>query len=74
MDYTYDKCECSNCGRKILVERVLAGVPHTVSVYANCLDCIMKKGLTESFKKEHPEEAEDIESWYNSSEQKEINK
>ena len=65
--YTYTKAECPHCGRKILVERTLVGVSHTAGVYATCLDCLMKKGLSEEYKKKNPEYAKDIEDWYNSS-------
>ena len=69
MEYDYTKCECLQCGRKILVERGLMGVTHTVGIYATCLDCVMKKGLTEKFKEQNPDAAKDITEWYDSSEQ-----
>ena len=65
--YTYAKCECQQCGKKILVERVLIGSDHTSDVLVTCLDCLMKKGLNENYKKMNPNFAKDIEDWYNTS-------
>ena len=73
MEYGYDKCVCPHCGRKILVEKILVGVPHTVGVYATCLDCLMEKGMNEDFIKDNPQKAKDIQRWYDSSEQSEKN-
>jgi len=32
--------KCSKCGRKILVERGLMGVNHTLEIIAACWDCL----------------------------------
>jgi len=32
--------ECQNCKRKILVERAINGVSHTVATFVNCWDCL----------------------------------
>ena len=32
--------KCSKCGRKILVERGLFGVNHTLEIFATCWDCL----------------------------------
>ena len=32
--------ECGKCGRKILVERALIGVNHTMSTIATCWECL----------------------------------
>ena len=32
--------KCPNCGRKIVVETILNGVSHNVSVVATCANCI----------------------------------
>ncbi|HTU90547.1 MAG TPA: hypothetical protein VMF69_10770 [Gemmataceae bacterium] len=51
---------CNKCGRKILVEMALIGVPHHVGVTAICGECLV---LPEQFRKEHPKIAAKIEGW-----------
>ena len=36
--------KCSKCGRRILVERGLIGVDHTIGIYATCWDCLESEG------------------------------
>lgn len=67
--YHYNKCVCSKCGRKILVEKILIGVSHTTHTQAMCLDCLIEKGVDEDFKEKHPEAAKDMEEWYNEEEE-----
>lgn len=62
-EYTYHKVKCSFCGREILVEQILFGVPHTATILASCKECLKKSGLPEKFKKDHPKEAKEIEQW-----------
>ena len=61
--YTYNKCKCNKCGRKILVERILSGNDNTSGIIVTCGFCIMTKGLDKTFKIAHPEAAKDIERW-----------
>jgi hypothetical protein len=51
---------CHKCGRKILVEMGLIGVPHHTGVSATCGECLV---LSEQFRKEQPEIVSKIESW-----------
>ena len=62
-NYEHHKEKCSQCGRRILVQIVLDGSSHNMSVSVVCADCLAKIGVVEEFKKEHPEEAKDIENW-----------
>jgi hypothetical protein len=55
--------ECSNCGRKILVERFLIGVNHTTSIKIICQDCLRKSRIAKNFREKHPKEAREIEDW-----------
>lgn len=32
--------ECSECGRKFLIERALIGVDHTAGIIVTCLECL----------------------------------
>ena len=61
--YEYHKEKCPQCGRRILVQIILNGTSHNVSVSVVCSECLEKIGVGEEFKKERPEEAKDIESW-----------
>ena len=51
---------CHKCGRKMVVEMALIGVPHHLGVTVTCGDCLV---VTEQFRKEHPEVASQIERW-----------
>jgi hypothetical protein len=51
---------CRQCGRKILVEMALIGVPHHVGISATCGECLV---LSEQFRKEHPRIIAKIEKW-----------
>jgi len=62
-NYEHHKGKCSQCGRRILVQIVLDGSSHNMSVSIVCADCLAKIGVGEKFRKEHPEEAQDIEKW-----------
>jgi hypothetical protein len=62
MDYCYHKLQCQKCGRKILVEMALIGVPHHTGVAATCAKCIQLP-LDEEFRQKHPDKAKDIEEW-----------
>ena len=35
--------KCEKCGRKILVERALLGVNHTLDIKATCWECLTSK-------------------------------
>lgn len=62
-NYEHHKEKCSQCGRRILVQIILDGSSHNISVSVVCADCLAKIGVGEEFRKEHPEEAQDIENW-----------
>lgn len=51
---------CHKCGRKILVEMGLIGVPHHTGLSVTCGDCLV---LSKRFRKKHPKIAAKIESW-----------
>lgn len=51
---------CHRCGRKILVEMGLIGVPHHTGVSVTCGECLV---LSEQFRKEQPEILSKIEGW-----------
>jgi|GEM_PF-2574353 len=36
--------KCSKCDRRILVERGLIGVDHTIGIYVTCWDCLESEG------------------------------
>ena len=61
--FEYHKEKCPECGRRILVQIVLNGVSHNMGATVICAECLKKQGVNEEFKKERPEEAEDIEKW-----------
>lgn len=60
--YSYRKCACRKCGRKILVEILLVGTSHNADIIATCAECL-KLPLDEKFAGEHPEAAKDITAW-----------
>lgn len=62
MHYTSYRTSCKTCGKKILVEIVLCGISHNVSVGTVCGDCIALP-LPDSFKEQSPQEAQEIEEW-----------
>ncbi|MCK9458156.1 MAG: hypothetical protein M0R80_00570 [Proteobacteria bacterium] len=49
---------CSKCGKKIIVETVINGTNHNVSVMAICADCVE---LNNKFKEGQPELAKEIQ-------------
>jgi hypothetical protein len=51
---------CHKCGRKVLVEMGLIGVPHHVGLSVTCGECIVP---TEQMRKEHPEIVSKVENW-----------
>ncbi len=51
---------CKKCGRKVLVEMGLIGVPHHLGVTVTCGDCLV---VPEQFRKGHPEIVSKIERW-----------
>jgi hypothetical protein len=51
---------CHKCGRKILVEMGLFGVPHHTGLSVTCGECLV---LSEQFCEEQPEIVSKIESW-----------
>jgi len=51
---------CHKCGRKILVEMGLIGVPHHTGISVTCGECLV---LSKRFHKEQPEIVAKIESW-----------
>lgn len=58
---------CHKCGRKILVEMGLFGVPHHTGVSVTCGECLV---LSKKFRKEQPEIVAKIESWLSSHNEK----
>ena len=62
MDYAYQTTACRKCGRKILVEMGLIGVPHHTWVMATCADCLQVP-ISDAFKERRPEAAAEIEKW-----------
>jgi hypothetical protein len=54
------KKKCIKCGRRILVQLPMFGVPHHFDASVCCCDCLE---IDEGFKKEHPEIAEDLAKW-----------
>ena len=61
--YTYSFRKCGVCGREILVESYLIGVPHTASMNVTCAKCVHKSEILPDFRKENPKAAADIEKW-----------
>lgn len=59
-DYTYVFVQCIVCGRKILVERMLFGLDHTIETNACCQDYVLKSPTWEQFEKERPAQAKAI--------------
>lgn len=53
-----DLVKCSNCGRKILVERGLIGVNHTIFTKATCWQCLDSKTREKAKKMYRLEELE----------------
>lgn len=53
----YEKC---SCGKEILVQILVSGSNHNLSVKPVCKECVK---LTDEYKKEHPELAKEIENW-----------
>ena len=53
---------CGKCGRKIIVENVLIGTNHNISVIAKCADCFE---ISETFRRDYPNDAEEIEALVN---------
>ena len=51
---------CHKCGRKMVVEMALIGVPHHTGVSVTCGGCLV---VTEQIRKGHPEVASHIERW-----------
>lgn len=53
-----DLVKCSGCGRRILVERGLIGVSHTISITVTCWQCLDSKTKERAKKRYHLEEEE----------------
>jgi hypothetical protein len=51
---------CKKCGRKVLVEMGLIGVPHHVGLVVTCGECVEP---SEQIRKEHPEIVSKVENW-----------
>jgi hypothetical protein len=51
---------CQKCGRKLVVELALIGVPHHVGVYVTCGNCLVLPG---QFRKEQPAISAKIDGW-----------
>ena len=58
--YHYRKCRCSRCGRKVLVETSMYGLPERSKAYVTCAECLV---LSTDFKKDYPDEANEILNW-----------
>lgn len=64
IQYLNYKLCCEKCGRKILVEMTLFGIPHHLGVTAICGECIDIEGERfKEFAKNYPEEARAILDW-----------
>ena len=59
-DIITDYCKCGYCGRKIIVQRVMIGVSHTMATCVTCGDCFLEKGVDKKYSKENPKVAENI--------------
>ena len=44
-------CTCGKCGEKILVERLLCGVNHTIQTFTCCWKCVDKKEKERAIKR-----------------------
>ena len=62
MDYAYQTTACHKCGRKILVEMGLIGVPHHPLLMVTCAECVQIP-INDSFREKNPEAAMEIERW-----------
>ena len=62
MDYDYKTTACRKCGRKILVEMGLIGVPHHSWIMVTCAECVQPP-INDAFRGNHPEAAAEIEKW-----------
>jgi len=62
VDYDYRMGACPKCGRKILVEMGLIGVPHHSWIMATCAECV-KVPINDAFRERRPEAAAEIEKW-----------
>lgn len=60
--YRYHKLECTECGRKVLVERHVNGSDHCLRVSVTCAACV-KLPLPEGFVSDAPEAAAHITEW-----------
>lgn len=63
MRYDITFAECPKCKKKLLIERVINGTDHDLSIIVTCQGCV---ALRDEFRKEHPEKAEKIENWISS--------
>lgn len=52
--------ECPKCHRKILIETILCGVSHNVSVTAVCAECV---DIPAEFQEKNPEVSKQIKEW-----------
>ena len=65
MEYAYYKLKCNKCGRKILVEMALIGIPHHTGVSATCADCVdMTTPQAQLLAKQHPDVAKELAEWF----------
>ena len=55
---------CHKCGRKVMVQLVLFGVPHHAQVILTCAECVEP---SEQMRKEHPEIVSKVENWLHDS-------
>ena len=62
MDYAYATTACQKCGRRILVEMGLIGVPHHSWIMVTCAECIQVP-LAEAFRERRSEAAAEIGKW-----------
>jgi len=53
-------CKCRKCGRKILVELVLIGVPHHDTPIVTCSECLV---LDSEFRNKNPDIAKQLDEW-----------
>jgi tRNA pseudouridine-54 N-methylase len=60
---------CHKCGRNVMVELVLIGVPHHIQVIVTCGECVEP---SKQIRKEYPEIVTKVENWLRSGSENEV--
>ena len=55
--------KCSFCKEEILISIALIGVNHNAGLSVIHKKCLKNRGLDETFRKQSPNEAKEIEEW-----------